>query len=175
MYIETERLILRRFELRDEQDLCAYMLQRVDEQFECYPDFTAEKSAEEIAARVKSTAFIAIELKETQRVIGNIYLGVRDFNGMELGYVLNREAQGRGFGSEAARAAVDWAFAHGVHRVYAECAPENTASWRLLEKLGMRREGHLRKNATFHSDENGRPIYWDTYIYALLNSAEQSE
>ena len=48
------------------------------------------------------------------------------------------------------------------------CNPENTPSWRLMERLGMRREGHLRKNIWFFRDENGRPIWQDTYEYAIL-------
>lgn len=42
----------------------------------------------------------------------------------------------------------------------------------MMEKIGMKREGHFIKNATFRTDENGKPIYWDTYVYAVLNPAE---
>ena len=54
MKIETSELIIRDFELSDENDLCEYMLQRVNSEFEQYPDFTVEKSKEEIEFRVKS-------------------------------------------------------------------------------------------------------------------------
>ena len=43
MKIETNDLIIRNFELRDETNLCEYMLQRVNAEFEAYPDFTCEK------------------------------------------------------------------------------------------------------------------------------------
>ena len=66
------------------------------------------------------------------------------------------------------------AFQTGVHRVYAECDPRNTASWKLLEKVGMRREAQLRQNIYFHADENGAPIWKDTYVYARING-EQGE
>ena len=62
-----------------------------------------------------------------------------------------------------------------VHRIYAECDPENTRSWKLLEKAGMRREAHLIKNVYFHTDDNGLPKWKDTYIYALLKSERMIE
>lgn len=164
-----ENLIIRNFELKDEMDLCEYMLQRVDEKFEAYPDFTSEKAKEEIAFRSKSDEFFAIELKSIHKVIGNIYLGKRGFNTRELGYVLNKDYQNRGYGSTASKEMIDFAFKRGVHRIYAECAPQNTASWKVMEKIGLTREAYFKKNVSFHVDDQGNPIYWDTYVYATLN------
>ena len=173
MRTETKELIIRNFELKDEKDLCEYMLQRVNEKFEAYPDFTEEKAKEEIEYRAKSDEFYAIELKEEHKVIGNIYLGKRDFNSRELGYVLNRNYQHKGYGSAASKAMIDYMFSEGLHRIYAECCPDNIPSWKLMESIGMVREAHLRKNVSFHKDENGNPIYWDTYIYAVLNPEDE--
>ena len=173
MRIETERLILRAYEPRDEQDVCEYMLQRVDAEFEAYPDFSPEKSKQEIDFRCSTDEFIAIELKRERKVIGNVYFGKRDWNARELGYVLNTRYLRQGYGTEACRAVMDAFFAQGLHRVYAECAPANTASWKLMEKLGMRREGHFIQNASFRKDASGKPIYWDTYVYAKLNPADE--
>ena len=168
MEIETKHLMIRNFKLEDEADLCEYMLQRVNANFEAYPDFTAEKSRQEIEFRSKSDEFLAIELKSNHKVIGNIYIGKRDFNSRELGYVLNEKYQRKGYGSEAAKAVVDYYFTQGVHRIYAETCPDNIASWKTMEKIGMEREAHLKKNVLFHNDAQGKPIYWDTYIYACL-------
>lgn len=73
-----------------------------------------------------------------------------------------------GYACEALRAVVEQAFREGAHRVYAVCDPRNAASWRLLEKAGLKREVHLRQNVFFHRDEKGAPIWKDTYIYAIL-------
>lgn len=175
MRIETEDLIIRNFELTDETDLCEYMLQRVDAEFEAYPNFTPEKAKEEIVYRAKSDEFFAIELKEIHKVIGNIYLGKRDFNTRELGYVLNEYYQNRGYGSAASKAMIDFAFKRGVHRIYAECAPQNVPSWMTMEKVGLKREAYFKKNVSFHADDKGNPIYWDTYVYAALNPNEGVE
>jgi RimJ/RimL family protein N-acetyltransferase len=170
MRIETERLIIRNFEIKDRDDLCEYMIQRVNKKFEGYPDFTADKIENEIKYRCESDEFFAIELKDEHKVIGNIYLGIRDFNSKELGYVLNEDYQVKGYGSEAAKAVVRWAFSQGVHRVFAECTPLNTASWKTMERIGLMREAELRQNVSFHNDEAGNPIYWDTYVYGALCS-----
>ncbi len=99
MRIETERLIVRPFEQKDEKDLGEYMLQRVNERFESYPDFTPEKLPAEIKFRCSSDEFFAIELKETGKVIGNIYFGKREFETRELGYVLNKNFLRQGYGA----------------------------------------------------------------------------
>ena len=58
--------------------------------------------------------------------------------------------QGNGYATEAARALVNDAFTNNnAHRVIARCNVLNTASWKLLERLGMRREGHLLQNVWF--------------------------
>ena len=67
---------------------------------------------------------------------------------------------------------ISYFFKEGVHRIYAECAPQNIPSWKVMEKIGMEREVHLRKNISFHNDDKGNPIYWDTYVYAVLNPNE---
>lgn len=48
------------------------------------------------------------------------------------------------------------------------CNPENTASWRLLERISMRREGYLKKSVFFKKTIDGKPIWQDTYQYAIL-------
>ncbi len=61
------------------------------------------------------------------------------------------------------------AFSNGVHRIYAECDPNNKNSWKLLEALEFQREAHFRKNIYFWRDETGKAVWKDTYVYARLN------
>ena len=82
----------------------------------------------------------------------------------EIGWVLGAQHQRQGYATEAARSLLAYAFETlGCHRVIATCQPENVASWRVMEKLGMRREGHFR--ACIHRPPDG---WWDEYFYALL-------
>ena len=107
-------------------------------------------------------------MKEEHKVIGNIYFGKRDFEAREIGYVFNKNYFGHGYASEAAKAVMLDAFAHGTRRVFGECCPENTSSWKVMERIGLKREAHFRKDSSHRKDEKGNPIYWDTYVYAAL-------
>ena len=167
--METTRLIIRPFTQADADDLYAYLSREAVVRYEPYPPFTREQAAEEAARRANDPNFRAVVLKETGRVIGNLCFAPGDFETWELGYVFHDAYWGRGYATEACRALLEEAFTAGkVRRVIAMCNPENAASWRLMERLGMRREGHLRKNIWFFKDENGQPIWQDTYEYAIL-------
>ena len=50
------------------------------------------------------------------------------------------------------------------------CNPKNVQSWRLLERLRLRREGTLLQNIFFKRDAEGKPIWCDTYEYGILKS-----
>lgn len=172
MVIETERLILRMFKDTDYDDLYEYLKQLENDEFEGYPGIIYENGKEHLAYRVGSDEFYAIELKDTGKVIGNIYCGKRDFEAREVGYIINKKYQRSGYASEALYAVMCECFKAGVHRIFAECDPRNIGSWKLLEKVGMVREAFLQKNIYFHKDENGNPIWKDTYIFARLNEQQ---
>ena len=134
---------------------------------------TKEGTEENLAWRIRTDEMIAVELKENHRMIGNIYLEKKDFDSLELGYVFNKTYWGKGYAYESATALVELAFSQGIHRIYAECDPINTASWKLLEKLGFQKEAHFRKNIFFWKDEKGMPIWKDTYVYAKLKEGKK--
>lgn len=166
--IETARLILRPFAETDYDDLYEFLSQRREDVFEAYPGITYENGREHLAYRLGSPDFYAMELKDAGKVIGNLYYGARDFSAREIGYIVNKDYQRRGYAAEALTAVLIRGFAEGLHRAYAECDPRNECSWRLLEKLGFRREATLRQNVWFRRDEQGNPLWQDTYVYALL-------
>ena len=166
--IQTQRLILRRYRSSDLHDLHEYLSDPEVVKFEPYLPMTMEQAQENLAWRISTDEMIAIELKDTGKMIGNVYLGKRDFDSLEIGYVMNRAYWGKGYAAESCNALIDQAFANGIHRIYAKCDPKNTASWRLLERLGFRQEAHLRQSVYFWKDENGKPIWKDTYVYAKL-------
>ena len=172
--MNTTRLTLRPFTPADADDLYAYLSRENVVRYEPYPPFTREQAAEEAVRRANDANFIAVVLKDENCVIGNLYFAPGEFDTWELGYVFNDAYWGRGYAAEACRALLTERFAEGnVRRVIAMCNPENEASWCLLERLGMRREGHLRKNVWFFKDENGQPIWQDTYEYAILREEWQ--
>ncbi len=168
--ISTNRLILREFRESDYDDLFEFLSQLEDDEFEGYPGITYENGREHLKYRLGSEEFYAIELKDSGKVIGNIYCGSRDFTAKEIGYIINKCYQRKGYAYEALSAVITHAFIEGTHRIFAECDPRNTGSWKLLEGMGLKREAHLRQNIFFHKDEHGDPIWKDTYVYALLKS-----
>lgn len=87
-------------------------------------------------------------------------------HGVELGYVLGRAYWNRGYMTEAARAVIEWALSQPeIHRVWAVCDVDNAASAKVLEKVGMRREGVLRR---WIIHPNIGPLPRDCYCYAII-------
>lgn len=167
--LETDRLIIRRFKSEDWEDLYEYLSDADVVRFEPYEVFNKEKAKEEAANRSKNESFFAVCLKASGKLIGNIYIQQGEFNTWELGYVFNSKYQGCGYATEAAKTIVSNAFKEwGARRIVAMCNPLNIPSWRLLERLGMRREGTLIKNVYFKFNDDGEPIWSDTYEYGLL-------
>lgn len=88
-------------------------------------------------------------------------------HGAEIGYVLARSAWGIGLGQEAAQAVFDAARAlDDIHRIWATCDPDNTASIRILEKLGMQREGRLKRWSDRPNHDACDAAPRDVFMYA---------
>lgn len=172
--METARLNIRKFLPDDGQDLFEYLSQAEVVKYEPYRVFTREQAEREAINRSKNPDFWAVCLKDTGKLIGNVYLSKQEFETWELGYVFNMNYQGKGYATEAVRALVESLFVNNkAWRIVAFCDPLNTASWKLLERLNMRREGHLLKNVWFFKNEKDEPIWKDSYEYAVLKEEWQ--
>ena len=95
--MKTNRLILRRYDMTDFQDLYEYLSDPGVVKFEPYKPMTRAEVEENLAWRISTDEMIAVELKESHKMIGNIYLGKRDFDSLELGYVFNRAYWGKSY------------------------------------------------------------------------------
>ncbi|MBM0258068.1 GNAT family N-acetyltransferase [Micromonospora sp. 4G55] len=108
---------------------------------------------------------LALVLRETGAVIGDVLLiwtSVAHRQG-EIGYVLHPDHAGHGYATEAAREMLRLGFDElGLHRIVGRLDARNTASARVLERLGMRREAHLRENELVKGE------WTDEAVYALL-------
>ena len=169
--IATRRLVVRRFRASDGAGLHAYLSRPEAVRFEPYDPVPRERCEQLAAERASDPDFWAVCLPSGV-LVGNLYLhrhSPTDWGHYELGYVFHPDHWGNGYATEAASAIITACFADwGGHRVAAQCNPENTASWRLLERLGFRREGHLVRNVSFAADAAGDPVWQDTYCYAVL-------
>jgi RimJ/RimL family protein N-acetyltransferase len=146
----TDRLQLRRPRLADADDVFAYASDAAVTHFMDWPAHKSIQTVTEWLSDCRSlwesgaefTWFITQRTGE--RVIGAISLRVTEYKA-DFGYVLNRNDWGNGFGTEASQAVVNLAASlPGVYRVWATCDVENAASARVLEKVGLMREGVLR-------------------------------
>ena len=169
IFTETDRLILRRFKKSDLNDLYEYVSDPDTVTYEPYPPMSMNEAAASLDIMVDSDEMIAAELKSEHKLIGSLYLGKREFETAELGYLFNKAYRLNGYARDCCAALIKKSFGEGLHRIYAECDTMNTASWKLLEALGFMREAHLRESVYFSKDENGRPIWRDTFIYSKLN------
>jgi RimJ/RimL family protein N-acetyltransferase len=102
---------------------------------------------------------------QDDRVIGMIGCRVRE-HAADIGYVLSRDYWNRGYTTEAAKTVVDWASnLEFIYRVWAVCDLENEASARVLEKVGMQREGILRR---YIVHPNVSPEPRDCFVYSKI-------
>jgi len=170
--IESERLWIRRFE---DSDLAPFMAYRNDPEVARYQSWDScdEQEARAFIREIGSTQpgvpgewfQFAIASKETGDLIGDCALRVDEHEPYraEIGFTLARESQGRGFASEAVSRLLDYAFdTLGLHRVVAIADCRNAPSVALLERLGLRREGHFVENVWFKGG------WADEYLYAVL-------
>jgi len=170
MELESARLLLRECRETDYPTTHAYAS---DEETTRYTIFgpNTEKDTRDYLLRAvaqqgekpRTIYGMAIELKTEARHIGAIGLNAQDKSKGSFGYVLHKDHWGKGYMSEAGRALLTFAFQTlKLHRIVAKVCPGNAASIRVLEKLGMRREGHLIK------DDWMKGAWRDSYLYAIL-------
>ncbi len=168
--IRTERLLLRKLRADDHDDMHAYASDPDTVRFMEWgpntPDVTRERMAFVLDQQTRwprDTVDLAVELVAARRMIGSISLRRDGQGGADFGYCFGSQWWRHGYGFEAARALVATAFETLLlHRVWATCDVRNAGSIAVLEKLGMQREGTLRKNLLV-------PDGWrDTHVYGLL-------
>jgi len=170
--IETKRLVLRDFRIDDWKAVHEYAAdRRAVERMPWGPnsaDQTIEfvrKAIEESGRPNRKTFELAIILREEDRLIGGTGLRVSGTENRDagLGYIVNPAFWKKGYASEAAAAMVEFGFRQrGLHRIWAMCDPDNAASARVLEKIGMIGEGRLRQNLWRKGD------WRDSFLYSVL-------
>ncbi len=172
LMIETPRLCLRSFREEDWHAVHAYAM---DPEVVCYVpgEFPSEEETREVIRSWMNGQKdapphhdFAVTVQPDDSVIGWCCIQIDASHGQagELMYVLNRQSWNKGYATEAAQAIMEHGFSElKLHRIFATCRPENIASWRVLEKLGMQREGLLRENTWI------RGSWHNSFLYAILD------
>lgn len=169
--VRTDRLVLRRFAASDIPAIFAY---RSQPQVAEWIGSTSADTAP-LAERFGDGA-IAVVVEHDDRVVGDLMVRVEDAYAQsevsagaaaseaELGWTFDPAHHGRGLATEAVGELLRICFDElGLRRVTAACFTANEASWRLMERLGMRREAHHVLDS-LHRDHG----WQDGYVYALL-------
>jgi aminoglycoside 6'-N-acetyltransferase len=175
--IEAERIYLRSYEAGDGQwyfamsqknrtHLARYEADNVVMSIESERD--AEVVVRELAAEwmARNCFFMGAFDRETDEFLAQVYVGPVnwDLPEFEIGFFVDKDHEGQGYVTEAVKAAMGFIFEHlEAHRVRMECDDTNKRSWRVAERSGMVREGHIRENK---KNTGGKPS--GTYYFGLL-------
>jgi RimJ/RimL family protein N-acetyltransferase len=176
--ISTRRLILRRFEQRDLDDLARILEDESVNRYLYSVARTRAQTKEALEKRISipegpddtaidNLILVAIELRETERLIGDFMLRWHDDEHRqgEIGGSLNPEHHGRGYATEIYEALLELAFdEYDLHRVVGRCDGRNAPSVRSLEKAGLHQEAHFVENEFVKGE------WTDEIVLAILQS-----
>ena len=99
------------------------------------------------------------------RQIGDVTMYMAGPGNAELGWILDKGCQGHGYAAEAVRAVMDYGRREwGIRRFFAMCDSENAPSYRLMERLGMRRVPGVGKRKNRSSEEERLEIIYEIYV-----------
>lgn len=174
----TRRLVVRRLEASDAEKVFAY---RTDPNVLCFQSWepASPEDVREVLERTSSIPLFApdewfqlgIASRETGELVGDCGLHVRgdDQRQVEVGITVASAFQRRGIAFEALNALFNFLFEQtSAHRLFCSVDPENIPCQRLLEKIGMRREGHLVESVWI------RGAWKDDVVYAVLRREWQT-
>lgn len=167
MHLTTPRLTIRPMHPDDAAAVAAYMTDGVAMEYFHGSAMPFDEVVALVAANsdpATATAFVLVPHGQTAPIGHLNFHRWHQPRTYEIGWAVHPAAQGQGYATEGAGAVRDYAFGTlGAHRLIATAQPENPASWRVMEKLGMRREAHFVR--CIH---RGGDHWWDEYFYALL-------
>ena len=171
--LETDRLVLREFLAGDWERMYVIESDPESVRYQSYEPRTPEgcreymrRCAQDLEDQPRRVYDMAVVLRDADLLIGRCGLKLTGEQPGEavLWYILDRARWGHGYMPEAARALLEFGFGTlRLHRVWADCDPRNTASIRVREKLGMRREAHLVENAWIKGE------WTDSLLHAILD------
>ena len=174
MELLTDRLLLRPLQAGDLVHLQRYAVREaffrflpIDKQTsQDVEKFLSDRLAEQDKGVADRLTF-AIEPLDEGHIIGTVRIEIQDkvYRQGDLGFAMDLEHQGKGYMTEAVRSVLSTGFEHlELHRIWATADTENERSWRLMERVGMTREGLLRQD-TLNCGQ-----WRDSYLYAILAS-----
>ncbi len=169
--LTTERLVLREFVESDRLTVLAIRSRPEVARFQSAEVFDEQAAREYVTGTIAAAQAVPRRVVELAVTLGGEMIGRsglkldEDPRTASLWFEVAPELQRKGYATEAARAMLGHAFeALRLHRVWGDCDPRNVSSARVMEKLGMRREGHLVQNLFIKGE------WCDSLVFAMLAS-----
>jgi [ribosomal protein S5]-alanine N-acetyltransferase len=170
MELQTKRLLLRDFRSDDFTALCileqlpaTYYYERGTPTIAETHDLLQQTIRE---ANEQPRIYFRFVVMLHDDLIGRVKL-IRlnaEINEWEIGWTFHEDHWGQGYATEAALALLKFGFEDlGVHRIVAFCNANNAASYRVMEKIGMHRDGHLREALKWRGE------WSDEFVYSILD------
>jgi [ribosomal protein S5]-alanine N-acetyltransferase len=162
--LESERLLIRRLTMDDDVAIHSPQHKSIEDAR------TYIRSVLESYEKNEPTSYVII-LKNSSELCGGIGFHHQDTSShkIEIGYALAPWHWGNGYMTEAAFAMIDHIFkSTELQRLEARCKSVNTASEKVMQRLGMTYEGTLRRNQLYNGN------YYDTKVYSILRSEWES-
>ena len=171
-YLESERIFLQEIEEKDWRDVHKYASQTIVCQYQPWGPNTEEESKsfvmqiiEDAKLKPRSRFVFAVFDKENNEMIGSGEFNLRDLSNKvgEIAYIINPDFWGKGIATEVANVLIEFGFKilH-LHRIYATCDPRNIGSIKVLEKIGMTKEGRMREDLLIKDG------WRDSLLYSIL-------
>jgi len=169
--LANDKLFLREFRQQDWVDVHKYASQEVVCRYQTWGPNSEEDTKEfiqdaldEATQTPRERYVFAIIHQET--LIGAVEMMIKDFTNKvgEIGYIVNPDYWGKGIATQSAKLLITFGFQTlKVHRIYATCDPRNIGSSKVLEKIGMSKEGILRENMLMKDG-----VWRDSLLYSML-------
>ncbi|MFS3912952.1 GNAT family N-acetyltransferase [Bacillus australimaris] len=174
IFTKTNRVVIRQFDRQDIEPFYQYRANPSIAKFQSWENYTYEEAESFVQHQMTqkpnqpgSWFQYAIALSESNQLIGDCAIHTLDSEPriVEIGFTLAPEYQGMGYIHEALNSILEYIFMTlNKHKIIAFTDVRNEKSIRVLERLEMRREGHLLQNYMTKG-------HWvDEYQYAILQS-----
>ena len=162
--LETDRLIIRRIKMSDCKSIYRYMSRPDVVKYLPEDPLSLEDVEKHQRENLEKPLAYAVCLKEQTGMIGHVVFHPYFSNhAYEIGWVFHPDYYGMGYATESAAKVIEYGFNDlKLHRIIATCHNDNTRSYKMMKRLGMRREGYFKKAIP-------RDGGWvDEYSFAIL-------
>lgn len=163
--LETERLVIRNYKVEDVEKVYVIFSNEDVARYEDFHPMSLDEVTDMIQKWITYENRFVVISKDSGDIIGTVGYWIDEVNDYSLDYDFNPRYGKSGYATEAAQRIMDYIFIEKqVPHIYADCDTNNIDSFRLMERIGMKRIQTI-KNQSYKSDKDGNPIMINIYVY----------